>query len=210
MTVVYEIVDETEWRKTNPLRYAHNGLSAVTVSAYDAIELLDEAEAEVERLQTLPESRHKAFLDLLERCEKAQAEVKEIRAALGDDGRRTHKELIELATKAAEWRTWKEKYIDLKNAHIAEGQDPAGTIWEHADKLQRELAASKAEVERQRFMAGELRELLSNLCSALLHRMFGDEPTGKEVVALLNAYRAADEFLQPNSLQSKPLTASHA
>jgi vacuolar-type H+-ATPase subunit I/STV1 len=150
MTVVYEIVDETEWRKTNPLKYAHNGLSAVTVSAYDAIELLDEAEAEVERLQTLPESRHKAFLDLLERAEKAQAEVKQIRSALGDDGRRTHKELIELATKAAEWRTWKEKYIDLKNAHIAEGQDPAGTIWEHADKLQKQVTASQTEVERFR------------------------------------------------------------
>jgi len=53
MTVVYEIVDETEWRKTNPLRYEHNGLSAVTVSAYDAIELLDEAEAEVERLKAI-------------------------------------------------------------------------------------------------------------------------------------------------------------
>jgi hypothetical protein len=51
MTVVYEIVDETEWRKTNPLRYEHNGLSAVTVSVGDAIELLDEAEAEVERLK---------------------------------------------------------------------------------------------------------------------------------------------------------------
>lgn len=167
MTVVYEIVDETEWRKTNPLRYAHNGLSAVTVSAYDAIELLDEAEAEVERLQTLPESRHKAFLDLLERCEKAQAEVKEIRAALGDDGRRTHKELIELATKAAEWRTWKEKYIDLRNAHIAEGQDPAGTIWEHADKLQRELKETKAEVER-------LRSILQNLTDAVTKRLSDD------------------------------------
>ncbi len=55
MTVVYEIVDETEWRKTNPLKYAHNGLSAVTVSAYDAIELLDEAEAEVERLDQMVE-----------------------------------------------------------------------------------------------------------------------------------------------------------
>lgn len=54
----------------------------------------------------------------------------------------------------------------------------------------------------------QLRELLSNLCSALLHRMVGDEPTGQEVIALLNAYRAADEFLKPNSLQSKPLTAS--
>jgi hypothetical protein len=33
------------------------------------------SQAEVERLQTLPESRHKAFLDLLERAEKAEAEV---------------------------------------------------------------------------------------------------------------------------------------
>ena len=52
MTVVYEIVDEAEWRKTNPLRYEHNGLSAVTVSVGDAIELLDEAEAKVERLRS--------------------------------------------------------------------------------------------------------------------------------------------------------------
>jgi hypothetical protein len=37
------------------------------------------SQQEVERLQTLPESRHKAFLDLLERAEKAEAEVKEIR-----------------------------------------------------------------------------------------------------------------------------------
>jgi len=79
-----------------------------------------------------------------------ERELTEIRAALGDDGRRTHKELIQLATKAAEWRTWKEKYIDLRNAHIAEGQDPAGTIWEHADKLQKELKETKAEVERLR------------------------------------------------------------
>ena len=82
----------------------------------------------------------------LENQVKAQAEVKEIRAALGDDGRRTHKEVLELATKASQWREWKKKYIDLRNAHIAEGQDPAGTIWEHADKLQKELNASKAEV----------------------------------------------------------------
>ena len=51
MTVVYEITDENEWRKTNPLRYAHNGLSAVRVCVDDACELLDEAEAEVERLR---------------------------------------------------------------------------------------------------------------------------------------------------------------
>jgi DNA repair exonuclease SbcCD ATPase subunit len=79
---------------------------------------------------------------------KARAEVKEIRAALGDDGRRTHKEILEMAFKASEWRIWKQKYIDLRNAHMAEGQDPAGTIWEHADKLQKELKETKAEVAR--------------------------------------------------------------
>ena len=85
-----------------------------------------------------------------ERAEKAEAEVKEIRNALGDKGQRTHKELLELASKASHWREWKQKYIDLRNAHIAEGQDPAGTIWEHADKIQQELKASKAESESRR------------------------------------------------------------
>jgi hypothetical protein len=89
-----------------------------------------------------------AALAFRERAEKAEAEVKEIRAALGDDGRRTHKEILELAFKASAWKTWKEKYTDLKNAHIAEGQDPAGTIWEHADKLQNELKAYKNTVDR--------------------------------------------------------------
>jgi hypothetical protein len=70
----------------------------------------------------------------------SKAEVKEIRAALGDDGRRTHKEILEMAFKASGWREWKQKYIDLNNAHIAEGQDPAGTIWEHADKVQKRNA----------------------------------------------------------------------
>jgi hypothetical protein len=61
MTVVYEIVDETEWRKTNPLRYEHNGLKAVTASLGDAIELLDEAEAKVERLKSLPHFHHESY-----------------------------------------------------------------------------------------------------------------------------------------------------
>jgi chromosome segregation ATPase len=86
-------------------------------------------------------------ISLQNQC-KAQAEIKEIRNALGDDGRRTHKEILEMAFKASGWKVWKEKYIDLRNAHIAEGQDPAGTIWEHADKLQKELKEAKAEVER--------------------------------------------------------------
>jgi hypothetical protein len=84
----------------------------------------------------------------LENQVKALTEIKEIRNALGDDGRRTHKEILEMAFKASGWREWKKKYIDLRNAHIAEGQDPAGTIWEHAEKLQRELKETKAEVER--------------------------------------------------------------
>ncbi len=81
-------------------------------------------------------------------CRELERELTQIRNALGDDGQRTHKELLELASKASHWREWKKKYIDLRNAHIAEGQDPAGTIWEHADKIQQELKASKAEVER--------------------------------------------------------------
>ena len=89
-----------------------------------------------------------------------EREITEIRNALGDDGRRTHRELLELAFKASGWKLWKEKYIDLKNAHIAEGQDPDGTIWEHADKLQRELKASKSEVER---LDKERRELSREL-----------------------------------------------
>jgi hypothetical protein len=95
-----------------------------------------------------PETRFRTRRPLPKQELPLERELKEIRNALGDDGRRTHKELIQLATKAAEWRTWKEKYIDLRNAHIAEGQDPAGTIWEHADKLQKELKETKAEVER--------------------------------------------------------------
>ena len=97
----------------------------------------------------------------------SQAEVKEIRSALGDDGRRTHKEILELATKASQWREWKEKYIDLKNAHIAEGQDPNGTIWEHADKLQKELKEAKAEVERLRDELAKGEKVLSTIVSAL-------------------------------------------
>ena len=101
-----------------------------------------------------------SLVDLCRELERelaaSKAEVKEIRAALGDDGRRTHKEILEMAFKASGWREWKKKYIDLNNAHIAEGQDPAGTIWEHADKIQQELKTSKAEVER-------LKRLLSDL-----------------------------------------------
>lgn len=55
MTVVYEIVDETEWRKTNPLRYEHNGLSAVGVSVGDAIELLERLKSQLKRAVEIAE-----------------------------------------------------------------------------------------------------------------------------------------------------------
>ena len=35
ITVVYRINDEELWRKTNPLKYEHNGLKAVRVSVGD-------------------------------------------------------------------------------------------------------------------------------------------------------------------------------
>lgn len=35
VTVVYSIVDPTEWRKTNPLNYKHNGIEAYLVSVGD-------------------------------------------------------------------------------------------------------------------------------------------------------------------------------
>ena len=140
-------MDETPTPRTDAARF-----EALRDSAFrwDCITLKLGQELERELNASKDEYCKTAFAltEQIERAERAKAEVKEIRAALGDDGRRTHKELIELATKASQWRTWKQKYIDLRNAHIAEGQDPAGTIWEHADKLQKELKETKAEVAK--------------------------------------------------------------
>ena len=44
VTVVYTITDPTEWRKTNPLHYAHHGLEAVQVSVGDLHEKCDRYE----------------------------------------------------------------------------------------------------------------------------------------------------------------------
>lgn len=44
ITVVYRVVDETEFRKTNPLNYKHDGLEAVTVGADDLISKLEKFE----------------------------------------------------------------------------------------------------------------------------------------------------------------------
>jgi hypothetical protein len=46
VTIVYEIVNESEWNKTNPLKYEHNGLKAIGVSIGDALAKLDENETE--------------------------------------------------------------------------------------------------------------------------------------------------------------------
>lgn len=115
-------------------------------------------------------------------------EVGEIRAALGDDGRRTHKEILELASKASHWREWKQKYIDLKNAHIAEGQDPAGTIWEHADKLQGELKASQSEVARLREELQKLRLAAQAVVDRWETPLWKDaEPTASVIYRLRDA-----------------------
>ena len=41
VTVVYEIVDEDEWQKRNPLHYANDGLQAVRVGVGDALDARD-------------------------------------------------------------------------------------------------------------------------------------------------------------------------
>jgi len=51
VTIVYEIKDESEWQKTNPLRYEHNGLKAHTVAAYDAVEERNAYREELLRLR---------------------------------------------------------------------------------------------------------------------------------------------------------------
>ncbi len=101
MTVVYEITDENEWRKTNPLRYTHNGLCAFRVSFFDACELLDKAKAErdearkdlIKNLQTtggMPwrEWREECVKETLRadenlgRAEKAEAEVERLKVLI--------------------------------------------------------------------------------------------------------------------------------
>ena len=44
LTVVYTIKDPTEWRKTNPLHYAHDGLEAYCVSVGDLSAIRDTME----------------------------------------------------------------------------------------------------------------------------------------------------------------------
>jgi len=44
VTVVYEIVNDEEWGKANPLHYAHNGLKAIGVSRGDLMERIGRLE----------------------------------------------------------------------------------------------------------------------------------------------------------------------
>jgi hypothetical protein len=54
VTVVYCVTDEAEWKKTNPLTYEHNGLTAMTIGVGDAYTTLDEAESLFLRLDSEP------------------------------------------------------------------------------------------------------------------------------------------------------------
>jgi hypothetical protein len=50
VTVVYTIKDPTEWRKTNPLWYEHDGLEAYCVSMGDLSTRRDELRVALERI----------------------------------------------------------------------------------------------------------------------------------------------------------------
>jgi len=55
ITVIYEIKDPTEWRKTNPLRYCHDGLEAYCVSVGNVCDRSDKLR---EALQEILHSRY--------------------------------------------------------------------------------------------------------------------------------------------------------
>jgi len=44
VTVVYQIVNDAEWGKANPLHYEHNGLKAIGVSRGDLMERIQNLE----------------------------------------------------------------------------------------------------------------------------------------------------------------------
>lgn len=84
-------------------------------------------------------------------------------------------------------------------------------VWESAgrgpiDGPEKWMDATARILEREN---NELRGLLGDLCVAVCRRMSADDPFPPTVRGLFDAYKAADAYLsQPNSLQSKPLTAS--
>jgi len=72
ITVIYTIKDPTEWRKTNPLRYAHDGLEAYCVSIGDLAQRRDEMRAALERIADEGDRESsdiaRATLDADDRC----------------------------------------------------------------------------------------------------------------------------------------------
>jgi len=64
VTIVYDIVDESAFQASgNPLNYAHHGLKAHTVAAYDAVERLQQADPDhygfTPEIQALLKSKEK-------------------------------------------------------------------------------------------------------------------------------------------------------
>jgi hypothetical protein len=91
--------------------------------------------------------------DLLYRdYQKLEAQNLEIRKALGDEGQRTHKELLDLCRNASSWKTWRQKYRDLDMGVRCEFCDPNGTIWEcckdRGKRTDEEITKLRQEVER--------------------------------------------------------------
>ena len=154
---------------------------------------LSESQADVKRLRKEIILREDMDNVAQEAWDEMKAEIKEIRAALGDDGRRTHKEILELATKASQWREWKKKYIDLEIAHMAVRQDLAGTIWEHAGKLQKELAKSKAEIDRLKEMVKEAARKGDELLEPYRLRAEKAETLIKQIYAFVEALNKTDK-----------------
>ena len=48
-----------------------------------------------------------------------------------------------------ERKLWRERHRDVERSIQAEGQDPAGTIWEHAEKLQQQVALLTSKLQEQ-------------------------------------------------------------
>jgi DNA-binding transcriptional MerR regulator len=71
-----------------------------------------------------------AIEEVIKVSRQLEIELAQIRKALGDNGQRSHKELLELSRNASSWKTWRQKYRDLDMGVRCEYCDPAGTIWE--------------------------------------------------------------------------------
>jgi hypothetical protein len=79
MTTDTPRTDEEMWTTD----YHHELCNVVNTEFAQQLEReLNASKADVERLQTLPESRHKAFLELIKRVEKAEAEVAMLNAPI--------------------------------------------------------------------------------------------------------------------------------